>query len=74
MSKIHVTIDQLVLCGLDPAARHAFVTGLKTELTRVLADPAQHANWANSRRTPVLHLGRVPLDPGPSVSSDEDGR
>jgi hypothetical protein len=64
MSRIHVTIDRLVLSGLDTAARHAFVTGLKTELTRVLADPAQRADWANSRRTPVLRLGRVALDPG----------
>ena len=64
MSKIHVTIDRLVLSGLDPAARHAFVTGLKTELTRALADPTQRADWANSSRTPVLRLGRVALDPG----------
>jgi hypothetical protein len=64
MSKIRVTIDRLVLRGLDPAARHAFVTGLKTELTRGLADAAQHADLANSRQTPVLRLGRVSLDPG----------
>ena len=64
MSKIHVTIDRLVLNGLDPAARHAFVTGLKAELRRALADPAQCANWASSRRTPVLRPGRVALDPG----------
>ena len=64
MSKIHVIIDRLVLSGLDPAARHAFVTGLKTELARTLADPAQRADWATSRRTPVLRLGRVALDPG----------
>jgi hypothetical protein len=61
MSKIHVTIDRLVLGGLDAADRHAFVTGLKTELAQALADPAQRAGWANSRRTPVLRLGRVPL-------------
>jgi hypothetical protein len=64
MSKIHVTIDRLVLSGLDPAARHAFIAGLKTELTRALTDPAQRADWAKSRRTPVLRLGRVALDPG----------
>ena len=64
MSKIHVTIDRLVLSGLDPAARHAFVTGLKTELTHMLSDPAQRSDWATSRRTPILRLGRVALDPG----------
>jgi hypothetical protein len=64
MSKIHVTIDRLVFGGLDPAARHAFITGLKAELTQTLAVPAQRADWANSRRTPVVRLGRVALDPG----------
>jgi hypothetical protein len=64
MSKIHVTIDRLVLSGLDPAARQAFITGLKTELTSALGDPAQRADWINSRRTPVLRLDRVTLDPG----------
>lgn len=64
MSKIHVTIDRLVLSGLDHPARQAFITGLKAELTRALADPATRADWANSRRTPLLRLGRVALDPG----------
>jgi hypothetical protein len=64
MSKIHVTIDRLVLSGLDPAARHAFITGLKAELTRALADPAQRGDLATSRRTPVLRLGRLALVPG----------
>lgn len=63
MSKIHVTIDRLVLSGFDPAARQAFVAGLKTELAHVLADPAQRAHWASSRRTPVLRLGRVAFNP-----------
>lgn len=63
MSKIHVTIDRLVLSGLDPAARQAFVAELKTELAHTLADPAQRAGWASSRRTPILRLGRVSLNP-----------
>jgi hypothetical protein len=64
MSNIHVTIDRLVLSGLDPAARHAFIAGLKAELTQVLADPSQRAAWAKSRRIPVLRLSGVALDPG----------
>jgi hypothetical protein len=64
MSKIRVTIDRLVFSGLEPAARHAFVAGLKAELTRMLAEPVQRADWASSRRTPVLRLGRVALEPG----------
>jgi hypothetical protein len=65
MSKIHVNIDRLVLSGLDPAARTAFVNGLKSELARTLADPAMRAAWAQSHRTPVLRLSRIALDPGP---------
>ena len=64
MSKIHVTIDRLVLCGLDAAARTAFVNSLKGELTRTLADPVTRAAWARSHRTPVLRLDRMELDPG----------
>jgi hypothetical protein len=61
MSRIHLTIDKLVLGGLDPAAREAFVTRLKGELARILADPTGRAAWA---RTPVLRLGRLSLEPG----------
>jgi hypothetical protein len=64
MSKIHVTIDKLVLSGLDPAARKAFLTGLRSELTRTLADPTTRASLTQSRRTPVLRLDRLPIDPG----------
>jgi len=38
MSRIHLTIDRLVLSENDPAARAAFVDGLKSQLTRVLAE------------------------------------
>ncbi len=61
MSRIRVNIDSLVLKGLDPDARQALVQGLRTELTRVLSDPAARTTWTRSRRTPVLKLGRVPL-------------
>jgi hypothetical protein len=61
---IHVNIDRVVLRGIDPAERHALVTSLQSELARVLADPATRAAVSRSRRTPVLRLGRLPLDPG----------
>jgi hypothetical protein len=64
MSRIHVTIDRLVLAGMDPAARAAFVRGLKAGLTQRLGDPETRGPWALSHRTPVLRLGRVALDPG----------
>lgn len=61
MSRIRVNIDSLVLKGLDPDARQALVEGLRTELTRVLSDPAARTALTRSQRTPVLRLGRVPL-------------
>jgi hypothetical protein len=64
MSRIHVTIDRMVLHGLDPADRQALVNGLRTELTRILADPATRAAWSRSRRTPVLRLGKMPMAQG----------
>ncbi len=66
MSRIHVTIDRLVLRGLDPAERSAFAEGLRTELARILADPATRAEWSHARRLPVLRLGKVPMQYGPS--------
>jgi hypothetical protein len=64
MSRIHLTIDKLVLGGLDPAARAAFVARLKGELAVLLADPAARTAWARSHRTPVLRLNRMGLEPG----------
>lgn len=66
-ARVNVTIDRLVLRGLDPAARTAFVEGLRGELARVLADPAARAQMQGSR-TPVLRLGQMPLGDGPSAA------
>jgi hypothetical protein len=66
MSRIHVTIDQIVLKGIEPAERKALVDALQSELSRVLADPGTRADWARTHRTPVLRLGRMPLEPGPT--------
>jgi len=67
-ARVNVTIDRLVLRGMDPAARTAFVDGLRSELARVLADPVARAQMLGSRRTPVLRLGQMPLGDGPSAS------
>lgn len=64
MSRIHLTIDHLVLRGLDPAAQHAFVEGLKRELETILAEPVSRKSWARPHRTPVLRLGRANLESG----------
>lgn len=61
-----MTIDQLVLRGLEPAERRALVEGLKGELSQVLGDATAREKWAKSHRTPVLKLGRMPIEPGPA--------
>ncbi len=68
MSRIRVTIDALTLKGFDPADGRALIEGLRSELTRVLADPLTRAEWARSHRTPVLRLGRLPLATGAAGS------
>ena len=64
MSPIHVHIDRVVLRGIDPADRHALVAGLKTELAQVLADPVIQGGMTKSRRTPVMRLGKMPMEQG----------
>ena len=62
--RISVHIGGLVLHGVDPLVQRSLVEGLKTELARVLAEPAMRDAIANSRSTPVLRLGRLPSQPG----------
>ena len=64
MSRIAVTIDHLVLKGFDAADGRALRESLEAELSRLLADRAARAEWARPHRTPVIKLGRMPLEPG----------
>jgi hypothetical protein len=64
MSRVSVTIDQLVLKGLEPAERKALIEGLQAELSGLLSDRATRAEWARPHRTPVMKLGAVPFEPG----------
>lgn len=64
MSRITVTIDRLVLKGFEAGERKALAEGLQAELSRVLADAATRAEWARPHRTPVLKLGRMPVEAG----------
>jgi hypothetical protein len=66
MSRIRVSIDRLVLRGLDAGQQTALTAGLRHELSRQLADRAGDGNWAQEERTPVVRLGRMPLEPGHS--------
>jgi hypothetical protein len=74
VSRIHVTIDRLVLAGMEPAARAAFVRGLKAQLAAQLADPAARTQWARPQATPVLRLGRVAMEPGLSGAQKLGGQ
>jgi hypothetical protein len=68
MSRISLTIENLVLRGFEPADRTALTEGLQQELLRMLAGPATRATPARSRRTPVLKLDPMPFSLGPSGS------
>lgn len=62
--RVTLHIDRLVLRGIDPLDQRALADGLKTELTRVLAEPALREAMTKSRRMPVLRMGRVAMQPG----------
>jgi hypothetical protein len=64
MSRIHVNIDRVVLHGVDPDDRHALVRGMQAELSRLLGQPDARAGWGESRRTPVMRLGSLRIEPG----------
>jgi hypothetical protein len=63
-SRVTLHIDRLVLRGIDPLDQRALADGLKKELARVLAQPAARADLQQSRRTPLLRLGRIAMQPG----------
>jgi hypothetical protein len=62
--RVQVSIDRLVLRGIDPAHQKAFAESLKAELVRALADPATLSAVTGPRRTQVLRLGPATLQPG----------
>ncbi|HEV3151205.1 MAG TPA: hypothetical protein VGY94_09640 [Acidobacteriaceae bacterium] len=63
---IEVNIDRVVLRGIEPSDRKAMIEGLEAELSRILAAPLSDGRKIQSLRTPVLKLGRMPLEPGPA--------
>jgi hypothetical protein len=64
MSRIRLSIDRLVLNGFGPLEAKAVAEALQSRLSDALADPASRDAWARSHRTPILKLGRMPLEPG----------
>ncbi|MFM0336844.1 hypothetical protein [Paraburkholderia fungorum] len=63
MSRITLTIDRLVLAGFTPAEREALTQALRTELARVLADPARRGAGGPCRAGSVVRLG-MRYEPG----------
>jgi hypothetical protein len=64
MTRIRVHIDQLVLNGFEQSEGKALAEALQSQLSRGLAEDTSRNDWARSHRTPVLKLGRMPLQAG----------
>ena len=64
VSRIHLTIDRVVLNGFQPHEARAVTRALESQLAQVLGDASARREWARPHRTPVLKLGRMTLDPG----------
>ena len=62
MSRIRLTIDRLVLKGFEPREGKALSEALRSQLSQVLSEHAGRNEWARSHRSPVLRLGRIPLE------------
>jgi hypothetical protein len=73
MSRIRLDIDRLVLNGFRPADAKRLTDALQSQLTLVLSDPRTRHEWAKPHRTPVLKLGRIPMEAG-AVGAGTMGR
>lgn len=69
MSRIRLNIERLVLNGFEPVEGKALARALEAQLQHVLANPATRSEWARSHRTPVMKLGRMPMQPGSDGAS-----
>ena len=59
-----VTVDRIVLRGVDPQHAAALAASLKAELARVLAQPSARGETVHAQQTHALRLGKIPLEPG----------
>jgi hypothetical protein len=71
--RVTVRIDRLVLKGVVPEDRIPLVNCLKEELTRVLASADPGGTIERTSTTPLIRLGRVPVENG-AVGSRVLGR
>src|SRR5260370_20450851 len=63
MSRIRVTIERLVLNGMERAEGTALADALRTQLAQVVGELSVRRGFAGSHRTPVVKLG-MNLEPG----------
>jgi hypothetical protein len=64
VSRIRITIDRVVLHGVQPLEAKALTHALQSHLSEVLGDREARLGWARSHRTPVLRLAPMTLSPG----------
>jgi hypothetical protein len=64
MSRITLTIDQLVLKGFETAEGKALAQALEAQLAEALAQPAMRGGWEHSRSATAMRLGRMSLETG----------
>ena len=64
LSRILVNVERLVLRGFGPLEGRALKQALEAQLGEALGDPSLRGAWGQSRRVPVVRLGRVPLESG----------
>jgi hypothetical protein len=62
VSRVAVTIDRLVLSGIDPGDRDLLVAGLRDGLERALSESP--LDGVRSRRAAVVRIGGLTLEPG----------
>jgi hypothetical protein len=63
MSRIRVTIERLVLSGMERAEGTALADALRTQLMQVVGQLSARRGFSGSRRTPIVELG-MNLEPG----------
>jgi hypothetical protein len=63
MRRVVVHIERMVLRGFGNAGAHAIGDGVRTELARLLADPAAGQRLASLGQVSSLHAGKVKLAP-----------
>ena len=59
-----MTVDRVVLHGIQPLEAKALTQALESQLSQLLADRTTRREWAQPHRTPVLKLAPMTLSPG----------